>query len=147
LNNRLSFDVQFDYQSGVTQYNSLGLTYLRSAANAPNATLDDQVAYIATFYLGSLVSSSARASRYQYQTVDLLRWRSMSLNYVMPPQVSRLFRSQAMTVSVQGSNLWLHTNYQGKDPSVNAELRGEGVSDLGQIPEPRTWVLRVTLTN
>jgi hypothetical protein len=66
---------------------------------------------------------------------------------MLPPSFARAFRGQAMTVSVQGSNLWLHTNYQGKDPNVNATLRGEGVTDVGQVPLPRTWVLRVTLTN
>jgi hypothetical protein len=147
LNNRLSFDVQFEYQSGVTQYNSLGMTMLRSAASVPDATLDDQVAYLATLYISSFFGSSSTRSRYLYQTVDMLRWRSMSVNYMLPPSVTQLFHGRAMTVALQGSNLWLHTNYRGKDPNVNATLSGEGVTDMGQIPQPRTWVLRVTLTN
>jgi hypothetical protein len=146
LNNRLSFNAQFDYQSGVTQYNSLALTLLRSAANAPNATLEQQAIYMATENVGQLLDATTRA-RYLYQTVNLLRWRSASVNYLLPPSVARLFRGQAMTVSLQGDNLWLHTNYRGKDPNVNSTLQGEGVTDTGQIPQPRTWVLRVTLTN
>jgi TonB-linked SusC/RagA family outer membrane protein len=147
FNNRLSFNVQFDYQSGVTQYDALALTELQSAANAPNATLEEQAIYVASEYASVFSPNGLLTPRYLYQTVSMLRWNSMSVSYVLPTSFARALRGQAMTVSVQGSNLWLHTNYQGKDPNVNAETRGEGVTDFGQIPLPRTWVLRVTLTN
>jgi hypothetical protein len=55
-----------------------------------------------------------------------------------------------MTVALQGSNLGLHTNFRGKDPNFNAFATagtGDQTQDLGQIPEPRTWWLKVTLGN
>jgi hypothetical protein len=97
----------------------------------------------------SMVTSTnpTLGSQYLYQTVNTLRWNSASLRYALPTSFARALRGQALSVSLQGSNLWLHTNYRGKDPNVNANLSGEGVSDFGQIPQPRTWVLRVNLTN
>jgi hypothetical protein len=50
-----------------------------------------------------------------------------------------------MGVALQGSNLGFHTNYRGKDPDVNAYSGGNLSADAGQIPQPRTWTLRVTL--
>jgi TonB-dependent SusC/RagA subfamily outer membrane receptor len=145
LNNRLLFDAQFQYESGATQYNTIGLAELQSAANAPNATLEQQAIYLATLYSDKLVGSGY-APRYLYQTVDVLRWQGASLSVVLPASFARALRGRAMTVSLQGSNLWMRTNYRGKDPNVNANLHGESVSDVGQIP-PRTWAVRVTLTN
>ena len=55
-----------------------------------------------------------------------------------------------MSMALQGSNLALHSNYRGKDPNVNAFSTVSGVdetADLGQIPEPRTWWLKLTLGN
>jgi hypothetical protein len=55
-----------------------------------------------------------------------------------------------MTLALQGSNLGLHTNYRGMDPNVNAFSTvnaGDETADLGQIPEPRTWWLKLSVGN
>jgi hypothetical protein len=43
------------------------------------------------------------------------------------------------SLTVQGTNLGLKTNYRGKDPNVNAYATGNVISDTGVLPQPRTW--------
>jgi len=147
LNNAVSLNAMFTYESGLTQYNAMGLTMLESIANQPNATLEQQAMYVATVSASVFSPIGVGPTPYLYQTVSLLRWQSASLDMTLPTSIATLFRGQRLTMSLQGSNLWLHSNYHGKDPNVNAFTHGEGVADFGQIPEPRTWVLRFTLTN
>jgi outer membrane receptor protein involved in Fe transport len=140
FNGRLSFNANLAYTDGLTQDNTLGLTELRSAVSQPNPTLQQEAVYLAT------ANPPANATPYAlYQTVNTLRLQSASISYVLPAAVARAFRSTAASISLQGSNLWLHTNYRGKDPDVNGFTSGEGVADFGQIPEPRLWILSVRL--
>jgi hypothetical protein len=85
-----------------------------------------------------------------YQTVDLWRWNSASISYLFPTSLARRVGSQSIRLSVQGSNLWLHSNYRGKDPNVNAKISGsgsEGLADVGQLPRPRTVVVSLRISN
>ena len=82
------------------------------------------------------------------QTVNSLRFQDLSINYDVPRAVSSMFRIPHLMMSLQGNNLGLHTNYRGKDPNVNAFSTGsEETMDSGQIPEPRTWWLKLSLGN
>jgi outer membrane receptor protein involved in Fe transport len=146
LNGRLSFNAMFTYQHGGTQYNTLALTLLRSAALQPDATLREQAIYVASAtYAGS--GTLRPGTRYLYQSADLVRWQSASVTYTLPASIARMLHGRSTSLSLQGDNLWLHTRYRGKDPNVNSSIYSEGVQDSGQIPMPRTFVLRVNLTN
>jgi hypothetical protein len=80
------------------------------------------------------------------QTVNTLRFNSLNVSYAVPRRVARRLGADALSVSVQGSNLGLFTNYRGKDPNVNAYGSGNSVVDTGMLPTPRTWQLRVSAT-
>jgi outer membrane receptor protein involved in Fe transport len=140
---RLLLSAGMAYVGGVLQNNRLAQTELRSTASAPDATLAQQAA--AVFGIGTTTSTSAGIG--EYQSVNTFRLSDVSIAYTLPDAIARVFRGRALSVAVQGSNLLLKTNYRGKDPNVNSILNGEGVSDTGQIPEPRTWNLKFTLTN
>jgi hypothetical protein len=146
LNGRLSLNALFSYEGGYTTFNALGLRELATAATAPDATLEQQAIYQYSLKYQTY-SSVGQTSPYLFQTISTLQLNSMSVNYTLPVSIARRFRGQALSVSLQGSNLWMHSNYRGKDPNVNAFTSGEGVADFGQIPQPRIWSLRVTLTN
>jgi hypothetical protein len=75
----------------------------------------------------------------------MLRFQSLSVNYAIPLSFVRRIGARSATVALQGNNLGLYTNYRGKDPNVNAYATGNQTADTGQLPEPRTWELRVTL--
>jgi hypothetical protein len=55
-----------------------------------------------------------------------------------------------MSIAIQGSNLGLSTNYRGKDPGVNAfstVSAGDETADLGELPAPRVWWLKMSMGN
>lgn len=132
FNNRVQLNTAVDYVNGLTQLfnNGQGLSL---AVNDPSSTLAQQAALV-------LAGGTA-------QTVSALRWNTLSLSYIAPPSISQWFRVPALSFALQGSNLALHTNYHGKDPNVNAFSTGNLTADAGQLPQPRTWSLRVSLGN
>jgi hypothetical protein len=130
------------YQNGMTQFNSAALTsdaYLHMG-NAQGIPLAMQAAIVAA-------SNGGHSNIGLYQTVNVLRFQSLSINYVISQTIARRFGVPQMSVALQGSNLGLHTNYRGKDPNVNAYSTGNAVGDTGQLPQPRTWTLTVRLGN
>jgi hypothetical protein len=139
---RLGVNAAFAYTNGMTQNNQGAATsgLVNFIANAPDATLATQAAAVA----------AGRTAIGFYQTVNTFRFNSLSVNYALPKTVSRWFRVPTAAVALQGSNLALHSNYRGMDPNVNAFSTvsgGDVTRDLGQIPEPRTWWLKLTLGN
>jgi hypothetical protein len=155
---RLGVHTTVAYQNGLTQFNqtATGTSQFSSGSsnagsvfwgNDPSAPLSQQAAYAA--FLGSdMYSGGSRGTPYGLiQVVNTLRWQSLSINYVAPASVARLFRARHLEIALQGSNLGLHTNYRGKDPNVNAFSTGERVMDSGQLPMPRTFNLKVSLGN
>jgi len=162
LNGRLSVNATFAYQNGMTQQNfgslQSGAAYF--LLNTPNLPLTSQAAYVAATCSGgnNVNSSIFDASQCNgkgstiglIQTVNTFRFNALSVNYTVPSSIAQWFRVPRMTLALQGSNLALHTNYRGKDPNVNAFATvsgGDETADLGQIPEPRTWGLKLTLGN
>jgi TonB-dependent SusC/RagA subfamily outer membrane receptor len=141
---RLLLSAGIAYVGGVLQDNRLALAALQSTASAPGATLAQQAAAVFAVGQGNrLVSGNIG----EYQSVNTFRLNDVSVSYTAPDAVARMLHGRALSMAVQGSNLLLKTNYRGKDPNVNSILNGEGISDTGQIPEPRTWSFKLTLTN
>jgi hypothetical protein len=147
LDGRLSVAATFSYQNGMTQDNAGALTSgtFSQTANALSTSLATQAALVAATELpngGSQIGV--------LQTVNVFRFNTLSINYVLPKTSLRWLRVPRASIAVQGSNLALHTNYRGKDPDVNAfsaVSSADETVDLGQLPEPRTWWLRLTLGN
>ncbi len=156
FNGRLSVNTAVDYQHGLTQtYNAaatssvdgtLGGDYnaFTSALNDPATPLSQQAAII-----GALACAPGGSLCTPYglvQTVNTLRWQSLSVNYQVPTAFAqRWAHVTALSIALQGSNLGLHTNYRGKDPNIGFSPGSNGIADNGQLPQPRLWQLRVTL--
>ena len=152
LNGHLGIHATFAYQNGLTQYPS-GSCYGNNDAfvslpNQPNTPLATEAAIVAA---GCGPVGGGYTTNYGViQTVNTFRFNDLSINYQLPRTMSSWFRVPRATVAVQGSNLALHTNYRGLDPDVNAFSTvngGDQTEDAGQIPEPRTWRLQLTLGN
>jgi outer membrane receptor protein involved in Fe transport len=144
LNGRLGVYATFSYQNGLTQntQGALASTALYLAGNNPETPLSYQAAMQAATHGPTLYGL--------IQTVNTFRFNELSVNYELPRTTSAWLRVPRATVAIQGSNLGLHSNYRGKDPNVNAfstVSAGEAAMDLGQIPQPRTWWLKLTLGN
>jgi TonB-linked SusC/RagA family outer membrane protein len=146
---RLILSADAAYTGGLLQDNQLALSALQSTASQPGATLAQQAAAVYAVTSGNL-NGAAGSSGYgieEFQSVNMFRLNNVSIGYTLPESVARLVRGRKLDVAVQGSNLLLKTNYRGKDPNVNSMVNGEGVADTGQIPQPRTWSFKFTLTN
>lgn len=135
LHGRISVHTVVTYSSGMTQVNLASAYFgLSNAANDSTTPLAQQAALVAPGTDYGVI-----------QTVNMLRFQSLSVNYTVPPTFARRMRAGSMVVSIQGSNLGLHTNYRGKDPNVNAFSAGDQTMDAGQVPVPRMWTLAVRL--
>jgi hypothetical protein len=138
FNGSVQVNTTVDYQNGMTQ-NFVSRSGVALASNDPNVTLAQQAGFMA---------DAANLSAYgTSQTVSILRWNTLSVSYLVPRDVAHVLRVPSLSLTLQGSNLGLHTNYLGKDPNVNAFATGNLTADTGQLPQPRTWNLRVSIGN
>ena len=142
LNNRLTFNTAFNYQTGMTQFLG-GLTsgqcYYCLSLRLNNPTLSPEDA--------AAVAVNSQTAIGRAQTVSALRWQSFSASYIVPDRIAHYFRVANLAVQLQGNNLALHTNYRGKDPNVSAFASGNYTQDTGQLPEPRLWSFGVRIGN
>ena len=132
-----SVTAAFQYEDGMTQRNEVAqrLSVFSSGWNDSTASLDEQAA------------TMNAATEYNWiQTVSTLRFNSLAVTYNVPSRMAQRVGARALSVSMQGTNLGIHTNYRGLDPNVNARATGNGVTDSGVLPRPRTWQLRVSAT-
>ena len=81
------------------------------------------------------------------QKVSTARWNTLSVSYYVPPNMLRALRVSSLSLTLQGQNLALWSNYRGKDPNVNSYSTGNLTADTGQLPQPRVWSLRVSIGN
>lgn len=95
----------------------------------------------------SLEEQAAIRSGYSLlHPVSTFRIQSFSVRLAMPDAIAqRWFRATGMSVALQGTNVGLWTNYSGADPNVSSSIVGNGISDNGTLPQPRSWGLNVTL--
>lgn len=136
---RLGFHASMSYQYGMSQTASTGLgnPYI-SPAQSPDATLRQQA-----------VAVSSELTAYSYtQEVNTFRLEIISVNLNLNPGIAQFFRVRTASVAFQGSNIWMRSNYFGKDPNVNAASNLPlGTVDNGTLSQPRVWTLRVTVGN
>jgi len=129
-------DAGLDYQNGLTQLNTVAKNnrILSQAANDPGAPFSEQAAVVVL----------DQTDYGLIQTVNTLRFNSLSVAFNASPTLARRFGMSALSIALQGSNLGLFTNYRGKDPNVNAYASGNLVADTGVLPQPRSWQLVVS---
>ncbi len=150
LRGLLTVNGQFNYKAGLTQSNLGGGALLGNIYDNPNATYGQQAyALAASCFLNGTVdgqSSSRSCTDYGFiQKINSLRFNSLSLGYNIPRAYLKRFSMSSVSLSLQGSNLGLWTNYRGKDPDVNGNLIGDVTQDSGQLPMPRTWSLQIRI--
>jgi hypothetical protein len=139
---RVVMNTAIAYDNGLTQLNQ-SANLLTQIYNNPQSTFSQQAAVAAgNIGCGGCATNSDIG---RVQTVSTLRWSSLSISWITPPVVARWLRSSQVGLTLQGSNLGLHSNYSGKDPDVNAFSSGNLSQDSGQLPQPRTWSVRLDL--
>jgi TonB-linked SusC/RagA family outer membrane protein len=129
----LSVAAGFSYEDGKTQTNQVAsdLAPFTRGWNDPSAPISEQIGIVDRYGFSWI------------QTTNTLRFNSLSVSYNLSRRLAQRFDADAMSLSLIGSNLGLHTNYHGLDPNVNAYATGNAVTDNGVLPQPRTWQIRV----
>ena len=139
-NGRISVSGVVSYEDGAAQINYAIIQdrWFSQAMNNPAAPLAAQAA------AASLSHTDYSAA----QVVSTWRLNSLSVSWMLPQSLVRSLRMSMGSVSVQGQNLGLHSNYSGLDPNVNALSTTEtsGVADAGNLPAPRMWQFKVSLS-
>lgn len=134
----VSISGDFQLENGLVQTGVFSqLAAVSRGANDPTAPLGEQAGVLAALAGGS------GANFLNSQTVRMLRFNSLSATYNLPRGIARALGAGALSVSLQGTNLGLITNYRGKDPGVNGSVTGDIVRDTGVLPLPRTWQVRI----
>ncbi len=126
LLNQLVLDSRISYQSRYMQSYQLYNNFSEDV----NASLDDQ-------------ARSVMTSINKQKPISDVRWNSASITYHLSKSIVDKFGGRSASVSLQGRDLGLWSNYLGRDPGINSGLlRGDGFGDDGLTPpRPRLYVL------
>ena len=86
-----------------------------------------------------------RISTRQIEDGSYLRLKNLQLGYNLPASVLKTARIQAMRLYVSAQNLVTWTSYSGYDPETNAGGQSTGTRgyQFGEVPIPRSFVLRI----
>jgi TonB-linked SusC/RagA family outer membrane protein len=136
----VAVSADFTYSAGLAQVGPWDqLLAVSQGANDPSSSLAEQAEALAAARsfteIGGYPNTPATST---------LRFNSLSIAYNVPSTWAQRVGARSLVVALQGTNLGLHTNYRGKDPDVNGSPTGNDISDLGTLPQPRTWQLRVS---
>lgn len=131
LKGQFTVSAGFAYTNGQLQINDAARSapFASRALNDPNASLAEQAAAIV----------SAETPYGLAQLISTFRFNSLAIAWNFPRRLNDLFGVRTGSLTVQGTNLGLKTNYRGRDPNVNAYATGNVITDTGQLPLPRTW--------
>ncbi len=90
-----------------------------------------------------------------YSDASFARWRELSVTYLVPAAWTRALRTNSIAVTLAARNLALWTRYSGLDPEATsfvnvgtasfAQLPPDVAEDNGNVPQPRSWLVRINL--
>ncbi len=109
-----------------------------SAVGNPNATLQEQAAYIADRYLGS--------GALYIEKADFWKWREVSVSFEMPSFLTQYAqRLDGLRITLAGRNLATWTDYTGIDPEGVEGGGGQNFSqsEFNTQPPVRYFTLRL----
>jgi len=132
----------FDRQTGGVQLDnftaSCGSAGLCVAPYLKSTPLEEQ-ARVFGFISGANIVSS-----------NFTRWRELSITADVPRRIREKLQLSTMSVSLQGRNLLLWTNFTGPDPESIPGLGtvglGSAINGASGIPQARSWALRFDLS-
>jgi hypothetical protein len=145
---RVSLGVGLDIRDHFTQYNGTitnCYVFCRGLVD-PTASFAEQV--VAQEALATINPFGGASTQAPFvETISWVRLNELSLTYTLPQRMTAAMHARNASVSLMGRNLALWTKYRGADPEVNTNAFGSGPSeaDLGGVPQPREWSLRLNL--
>ncbi|MBA3759239.1 MAG: SusC/RagA family TonB-linked outer membrane protein [Gemmatimonadales bacterium] len=136
---------QFDYRGGHKVDNSLEQFRCFSVQNCRgnydrSAPLDEQARAQALFLPGGGNSVAFLEPGW------FIKLREVSLTFFAPDRWARAFRSNRLSLTLSGRNLWTIDDYSGVDPEVNAFAQDNfASSDFESQAQVRYWTARLNV--
>jgi TonB-linked SusC/RagA family outer membrane protein len=118
------------------------------AAGNPNASLEEQAAFIANFFGGAAPSRAGTSIRGFIEDASFVKWRELAITLQAPQQLPaylRAFRGASLTLA--GRNLATWTDYPGIDPEiVEAATLAFNQSEFNTQPPVRYYTARLNFS-
>jgi TonB-dependent starch-binding outer membrane protein SusC len=134
-----------DYRAGHTLFNQFA--YERCLSGRCRAAVDRDTPLAEQ---ARAVVSIAPTTDY-FEKADFLKVRELALTWSPRPRIAAAFGARSVAITLVGRNLLTWTSYSGGDPEAGSYgiiQPGEprGIADVGGLPVPRTWTLRVDVS-
>jgi hypothetical protein len=142
-NKQLNGTEQFRCTSGVS-FGDRGC----SATGNPNASLQEQAAFIAATFGGASPSVAGTSKAGYIENGGFTKWRELSITLQAPDSWSllRMGGAKGASISFSGRNLKTWTKYSGLDPEiVESATSGFNQSEFNTQPTPRFYTVRLNL--
>jgi len=82
-----------------------------------------------------------------YETVKVLRLQDVSVSYTLPQELAQRIGATAASVRVTGRNLFMTSNFKGRDPGINTAPVTGNASEAGMaFGAPREYGLGIQLS-
>jgi hypothetical protein len=141
-NKQLNFSEQFRCASSSSKGGC-------SAVANPNASLQQQAAFIASQFGGAAPSLAGTSQALYIENGGFTKWRELAVTLQVPDSWSfaRLGGARGASITLAGKNLHTWTKYTGIDPEiVEAATTSFNQSEFNTQPTPRFYTLRFNLT-
>lgn len=119
-----------------------------AATGNPNASLEEQAAFIAFTFGGGAPSLPGGSSALFIENGSYTKWRELAITFEAPDSWSflRLGGARGASISLSGRNLKTWTKYHGLDPEiVESATSNFNQSEFNTQPLPRFYTLRFNL--
>lgn len=143
---RWRLSATLDYRAGQTLFNEAAwarcLYLVCREVQDPGTPLADQATAVA--------ASTAPPPAY-FEDADYLKLRELWVAFELPPAAAAAVGARSATITLAGRDLLTWTSYSGADPESGSYGRAttdqpRSVQDVGTVPVPRSWALRVRLS-
>jgi hypothetical protein len=147
LNNRLTVNANFAYSSGQSIYNYARLNRQNYESTHMEEPSPANLAQQACISSSRTASDRPRTDWCWYETVKVLRLQDVTVSYTLPQTLVQRIGATAASVRVTGRNLFMTSNFEGRDPGVNtAPVTGNAVEGGAAFGAPREYGLGVQLS-
>jgi TonB-dependent SusC/RagA subfamily outer membrane receptor len=143
---RLRLSATLDYRAGQTLFNEAAwarcLYQVCREVQDPATPLADQA---------TAVAALTHPPPAYFEDADYLKLRELWVAFELPPAAAAAVGARSATITLAGRDLLTWTSYSGADPesgsygSVTTD-QPRSVQDVGTVPVPRSWALRVRLS-
>jgi hypothetical protein len=86
-----------------------------------------------------------------FEDADYLKVRELSVTWYARPRLAAVFGARSVALTLVGRNLLTWTGYSGGEPEAGSygiiqAGNPRGIADVGALPVPHAWTVRLDLS-